>query len=110
MAKKSERLLSQLFLAVITAVILVLPAPAHTPRANAADFELAQDGSINFPETNKTLKGWFLRYWREHGGLAQHGYPISDEIEETSALDGKTYTVQYFERSVFELHPENQPP
>ena len=25
-------------------------------------------------------------------------------------VDGKTYTVQYFERAVFELHPENQPP
>ena len=27
-----------------------------------------------------------------------------------SDLDGKSYTVQYFERAVFELHPENQPP
>jgi len=27
-----------------------------------------------------------------------------------SVVDGKPYTVQYFERAVFELHPENQPP
>ena len=25
-------------------------------------------------------------------------------------MDGKEYTVQYFERAVFEMHPENQPP
>lgn len=29
---------------------------------------------------------------------------------ETSPLDGKPYTVQYFERAVFEYHPENPPP
>src|SRR5262249_8491069 len=32
------------------------------------------------------------------------------EFTETSPLDGKPYTVQYFERAVFEYHPENQPP
>jgi hypothetical protein len=32
------------------------------------------------------------------------------EPVETSQLDGKPYTVQYFERAVFEYHPENQPP
>jgi hypothetical protein len=54
--------------------------------------------------------GIFLQYWNSHGGLAQQGYPISNEFMEQSALDGKTYKVQYFERAVFELHPENQPP
>jgi hypothetical protein len=29
---------------------------------------------------------------------------------ERSEVDGKTYTVQYFERAVFERHPENAPP
>ncbi|HUS16246.1 MAG TPA: hypothetical protein VM536_14705, partial [Chloroflexia bacterium] len=27
-----------------------------------------------------------------------------------SELDGQTYTVQYFERAVFEAHPQNRPP
>jgi hypothetical protein len=27
-----------------------------------------------------------------------------------SQTDGKPYTVQYFERAVFEKHPENPPP
>ena len=67
-------------------------------------------GSMFFPETGHTVKGKFLAYWQQHGGLAQQGYPISEERQEVSDLDGKTYTVQYFERAEFELHPENQPP
>ncbi|HST05350.1 MAG TPA: sialidase family protein [Chloroflexia bacterium] len=64
-------------------------------------------GSILFPETGKHLGGLFLEYWTAHGGLAQQGYPISDEFMEKSDLDGKTYKVQYFERAEFELHPEH---
>jgi hypothetical protein len=63
-------------------------------------------GSVLFPETGKRLGGIFLGYWQEHGGLAQQGYPISDEFAEISDLDGKSYRVQYFERAVFEHHPE----
>src|SRR5215204_4469092 len=68
----------------------------------------AQTGSRTFPQTGKTVRGIFLEYWSDHGGLAQQGYPISDEFVEVSALDGKSYTVQYFERTVFEHHPENK--
>jgi carboxypeptidase T len=64
-------------------------------------------GSVLFPETGKRLGGRFLDYWKSHGGLAQQGYPISDEFMERSDLDGKEYLVQYFERAVFEYHPEN---
>jgi len=67
-------------------------------------------GAQKFPETGHTVGGKFLTYWQQHGGLAQQGYPISDEFQEKSDLDGKTYTVQYFERAVFEAHPENQAP
>jgi hypothetical protein len=63
-----------------------------------------------FPETGQTVKGLFWKYWQEHGGLPQQGYPISGEVQERSDLDGKTYMVQYFERAVFESHPENKPP
>jgi beta propeller repeat protein len=68
------------------------------------------EGSVVFPETGKRLGGKFLEYWQAHGGVAQQGYPISDEFVEKSDLNGKPYLVQYFERAVFELHPENQPP
>ncbi len=63
-----------------------------------------------FPETGHTLGGAFREYWLANGGLAQFGYPISEEFAERSPTDGKVYTVQYFERNRFELHPENQPP
>jgi plastocyanin len=67
-------------------------------------------GSVLFKETGKHLGGKFLEYWQTHGALAQQGFPISDEFNEKSDLNGKTYRVQYFERAVFEYHPENQPP
>jgi hypothetical protein len=63
-----------------------------------------------FPETNHWVGGSFLTYWKEHGGLAQQGYPLTEEFQERSDLDGKTYTVQYFERAVFERHLENKSP
>jgi hypothetical protein len=73
----------------------------------AASPTSAQGDCQTFPETGKTVCGRFLQYWQSHGGLAQQGYPISPTLGETSDTDGKTYTVQYFERAVFEYHPEN---
>ncbi|MEO6457917.1 MAG: plastocyanin/azurin family copper-binding protein [Chloroflexia bacterium] len=67
-------------------------------------------GSALFKETGKRVGGKFLEYWQKNGGLAQQGFPISEEFSEKSDLDGKTYRVQYFERAVFEFHPENKPP
>src|ERR1044072_5044350 len=69
----------------------------------------AQADSRYFPETRQSVHGLFLRYWYQHGGLAQQGYPLTAESREASPTDGKTYTVQYFEGAVFELHPENNP-
>ena len=77
-------------------------APNQKPNVTA--------GSALVPETGKRLGGAFLEYWKAHGSVAQQGYPITDEFTEVSDLDGKPYLVQYFERAVFELHPENQPP
>jgi hypothetical protein len=62
-----------------------------------------------FPETGHNVSTVFTAYWQAHGGLAVNGYPISEELQEVLA-DGKTYTVQYFERARFELHPENPAP
>jgi hypothetical protein len=63
--------------------------------------------SVFFTQTGHNLSNAFLRYWQTHGGLAVFGYPISEEVAEPSQADGKTYTVQYFERNRFEWHPEN---
>jgi hypothetical protein len=59
-----------------------------------------------FPEVGHSLSGPFLKFWQSHGGLAIFGYPISEQFPEVSTTDGKTYTVQYFERNRFEYHPE----
>ena len=59
-----------------------------------------------FPQTGHNLSGKFLEYWHSHGGLFVHGYPITEAVMERST-DGKEHLVQWFERSRFELHPEN---
>jgi hypothetical protein len=83
-----------LFLATLPSV----STPAH-----------AQAPIRTFPETGKSLQGKFLQYWLSHGGLAQQGLPTSSEISERSDTDGKTYTVQYFERAVCEYQREPLP-
>lgn len=67
-----------------------------------------QAGAVYFDETGHTVRGDFLRFWNDNGGLPVFGFPISEEFEEISA-EG-TYRVQYFERNRLELHPEKAPP
>jgi hypothetical protein len=50
----------------------------------------------------------FLDYWMAHGGLAQFGFPITEEF--TEQLGDQQYAVQYFERARLEWHPENSDP
>ena len=95
---------------LIMALACAFISIAYQPVVPAPVYAQQQPGCQTFPETGKTVCGRFLNYWQSHGGLAQQGYPISGELTERSDVDGKTYTVQYFERAVFEYHPENQPP
>jgi len=91
--------------ALTAAPVSASPTPPPVPTVT-----IPGAGSQTFPETGKTVRGLFLEYWKTHGGLAQQGYPISEEFTEVSDLNGKLYTVQYFERAVFEQHPENAAP
>src|SRR3954471_12332073 len=91
---------------VVTLILTTLFQPLAFLQALAQHAEPCQ----TFRETGKSICRPFLQYWQQHGGLPIFGYPISHPFEEPSALDGKTYTVQYFERAVFEAHPENKPP
>ncbi len=75
------------------------PDPAVPAQANPA--------SQYFPETGHNVSGLFLAYWKAHGGLFVNGYPISEQFQEVNPIDGHSYTVQYFQRERFELHPEN---
>ncbi|MFL5733093.1 MAG: hypothetical protein ACJ78Q_07800 [Chloroflexia bacterium] len=98
---------------IISGLLVLCLAAVSLPGAQveALGTQLAlQTGCRLFPETGKSVCDRFLVYWNEHGGLAQQGFPITGRFSEVSEVDGKTYTVQYFERAVFELHPENRPP
>ena len=59
-----------------------------------------------FSQTGHSLSYGFKYYWEHRGGAAVFGMPISEEFSEVNAVDGQTYTVQYFERARFEYHPE----
>ncbi|MCY4436099.1 MAG: hypothetical protein OXE05_02040 [Chloroflexi bacterium] len=53
-----------------------------------------------FPETGHVVSGTFLRFYNSRGGLDIFGYPISEVIQENGR------SVQYFQRSRFEYHPQ----
>ena len=66
-------------------------------------------GTSYFPQTGHNLGGRFRDYWERNGGLAQFGFPLTEERYD-SLEDGKLYRTQYFERGRLELHPENAAP
>ncbi len=82
----------------------------------------AKAGCRYFTETRHAACGEILAAWRKNGlefdgragkseaeNLALFGLPLSEPQTETLS-DGRQYTVQWFERARFELHPENKPP
>ncbi len=101
----SRKILTYMAMVAVTMVLTTVFQPLSHIEALAQ-----QQGCQTFRETGKMVCGRFLQYWQQNGGLAQQGFPISNEFREKSDLDGKEYIVQYFERAVFEMHPENKPP
>lgn len=91
-------------LGLLAALVLVVPLGLRVPAAGASS-----PAPRCFAATGRCIAGRFLDYWEAHGGLARHGLPLSAAFTQVLA-DGKPYTVQYFERSRFELHPENAAP
>lgn len=81
----------------------------------------AGDDCEHAAETGQIVCSEFLTYWRSHGlelgesgvsyreSLALFGYPISRPFTETNT-DGDIVLTQYFERAVFEYHPDNDAP
>ena len=67
-------------------------------------------GAVFFPQTGHNLGGRFLKYWQENGGLAQFGYPLTEERWDTlpNPQGLACCATQYFERARFEYHPENE--
>ena len=100
-----------LLLVVLTGIIgVVVFIILSAPHSDGPGATVAQPQCQTFAQTNKTVCGSFLAYWNEHGGILREGLPISNEFQEVSDVDRKVYTVQYFERAVFEHHTQNQPP
>lgn len=66
-------------------------------------------GARSFVETGHVVRGGFLRAWEQGGGLAIFGLPLTPERVEYGA-DGQARTVQWFERTRFEAHPQFAPP
>ncbi len=81
-------------------------ARTRQPGPFARQSGASEPGQLYFAETGHTLRNAFKRHWQSTGGLAQYGYPISEEFYEVNPDNGQTYVVQYFERARFEWHPE----
>jgi len=80
------------------------------PQGGPARAGACASGAQVFAQTGRCVSGLFYGYWAAHGGLAQQGLPLSEEFAEINPSDGKTYSVQYFERARFEYHPESATP
>ena len=67
--------------------------------------------AVYFPQSHHTLRGDFLRFWQQHGGLKVFGMPVSEEFSARN-MDGsgRTYRMQYFTNARLELHPEVSDP
>jgi hypothetical protein len=81
---------------------------AEIPRPVPGVPPIAVDLGRRFAETGYSVANPILKYFDENGGVATFGYPISARRAE-KLEDGKTYTVQYFQKARLELHPEIAP-
>lgn len=61
---------------------------------------------IYFPETGHTVAMGFQDFWERNGGAAVFGNPTTEE--HMDPVSG--YSVQYFERAIFEWHTEGDGP
>jgi hypothetical protein len=55
-----------------------------------------------FPDTGYVIGYAFLNFWNANGGATIFGFPLTNEVVDPASQ----LTVQYFERSRFEYHPE----
>jgi hypothetical protein len=66
------------------------------------------EGPDYFPQTGHTIAPGFRVYWERNGGLAQFGYPLTEERWDSLPTGaGACCITQYFERARFEWHPEH---
>jgi hypothetical protein len=90
------RLVAVLLITALLFAVSAVPAGA-APAAN----DIGPD-RVYFAQTGHYLSYAFLDYWHHNGDIPLFGYPITEEF--TDPATG--LTVQYFERAVFEYHPD----
>lgn len=59
-----------------------------------------EKGSFYYPQTGRTVSPRFLDFFRDGGGVATYGFPLTTPRNEGGKL------VQYFEKARLELNPE----
>ncbi len=82
--------------------------------------KVGSDHEHFFAETGHAIAPQFWSYWSSHGlefdgrpgasfneSLALVGQPLSEPVYEVNPTNGQQYLTQHFERTRFELHPEN---
>jgi murein DD-endopeptidase MepM/ murein hydrolase activator NlpD len=86
-----------------------LALPGNEPHAPSASLPpptgVLPDDISYVAETGHYVRGAFLDYWRENGGPARFGYPLSEEFV-ARGTDGLRRTVQIFDNARLELHRE----
>ncbi len=75
------------------AVAFADPAPAISVRHDVQ----------YFPQTGYVVGYAFLTFWNTNGGATIFGFPLTNEVVDPASQ----LTVQFFERSRFEYHPES---
>jgi polysaccharide biosynthesis protein PslG len=88
--------IGRILLFAAVAFALAGPLSASPAQAQGDDVRFPR----YFPETGFWTQGPFREYWETHGGLYIFGYPITGVF-----WDDGLYK-QYFERAIFEYHPE----
>ncbi len=96
-------------MAMVAASALI--SVSATPSVLAVDVKADQFANVNlpgdlgqtplqvyFPETEHTLRGYFLDYWRANGGQSVYGLPISEPFASANGL----YS-QAFENGIFQF-------
>ncbi|HLL60857.1 MAG TPA: hypothetical protein VK338_04010 [Candidatus Nitrosocosmicus sp.] len=91
------------------AIALTMLIPSFNPSS-----AVAQADCVAFQQTGQSVCGRFLQVWKSgrsfEDSLYLNGYPLTAPRPELSQTDGKVYTMQWFERARYEMHPQNQAP